>query len=137
MTPAPERCAILKKRTPRHAKMSLDYVRRTRQVLKSDVLARDIFVDEIPDLNDSDLNRLIAEAEVTVKCLQEDHDSIEDGDIGRVHVRHKRNVWKAYRQAALIEKRLRGIDANERFFDLVAERIGVNEAKALMTIAKG
>jgi hypothetical protein len=129
--------AILSKRNPRQTTMSLDYVRRNRQILASEVLQRDIFVDELGDLTDGDLNRLVAEAEITVKCLQEDHDALSDGDINRVHVRHKRNVWKTYRQAALIEQRLRGIDNAEKFYSLVAERIGIEEAKALMNAAKG
>jgi hypothetical protein len=117
--------------------MSLDYVRRNRQLLKSEVLARDIFVDELGDLSDYDLNRLIAEAEVTVKCLQEDHDALEANDENRIHVRHKRNVWKTYKQAALIEQRLRGIDTGERFYSLVVERLGIDEARELLAKAKG
>jgi hypothetical protein len=117
--------------------MSLDYVRKNRLLLKSEVLSREVFVDELGDLSDYDLNRLVAEAEVTVKCLQEDHDTLEEGDINRIHVRHKRNVWKTYKQAALIEQRLRGIDANERFYSLVVERIGIDEARALKALAKG
>jgi hypothetical protein len=93
--------------------MSIDYVRRNHQVLTSNVLARDIFVDDLPDLDDSSLDRLIAEAEVTVKCLNEDHDMLPADDEARIHVRHKRNVWKTYRQQALIEKRMRNIDADE------------------------
>jgi hypothetical protein len=117
--------------------MSIDYVRRHRQILSSDVLKRDLFLDDLPDLDDGSLDRLIAETEVTVKCLQEDHDALRPEDEGRVHVRHKRNVWKTYRQAALIEKRMRGVDANERFYELVADRIGKSAAQELMTMAKG
>jgi hypothetical protein len=117
--------------------MSLDYVRRNRQILKSEVLACDIFIDELGDLSDYDLNRLVAEAEVTVKCLQEDHDALSDDDISRIHVRHKRNVWKTYKQAALIEQRVRGIDTAEKFYNLVVGRIGIEEAKELMATARG
>jgi len=117
--------------------MSLDYVRKNRQLLKSEVLSREVFVDELGDLSDYDLNRLVAEAEVTVKCLQEDHDALSDDDISRIHVRHKRNIWKTYKQAALIEQRLRGIDTAEKFYNLVVERIGIEEARALMAAAKG
>jgi len=93
--------------------MSIDYVRRNHLVLSSGVLKRDIFIDEMSDLDDRSLDRLIAEADVTVKCLNEDHDSLQVNDEGRIHVRHKRNIWKAYRQQALTEKRLRDIDADE------------------------
>ena len=137
LTVANFECATLGKRIPRQITMSLDYVRRTRQLLRSDVLGREIFVDELPDLSDGELNRLIAETEVTAKCLQEDHDTLEEGDINRIHVRHKRNVWKTYKQAALIEQRLRKIDAGERFFELVADRIGREQANALMESARG
>jgi hypothetical protein len=95
--------------------MSIDYIRRNHLVLSSDVLKRDIFIDEMSDLDDRSLDRLIAEADVTVKCLNEDHDSLQVNDEGRIHVRHKRNIWKAYRQQALTEKRLRDIDADEVF----------------------
>lgn len=117
--------------------MSLEYVRKHRQILSSDVLGRELFLDDLPDLDDSSLERLIAETEVTVKCLNEDHDMLAPNDEARIHVRHKRNVWKTYRQAAMLEKRLRGVDATERFYELVAERIGVGEAKALMAKARG
>jgi hypothetical protein len=117
--------------------MSLEYVRRNNLVLASEVLARGVFVDELPDLTDSDLNRLIAECEVTTKCLQEDHDSLAESDENRIHVRHKRNIWKTYRQACLIEKQLRGVAAEEKFYILVAERLGSDEAKRLMELARG
>jgi hypothetical protein len=117
--------------------MSLDYIRRTRQILNSEVLAREIFIDEIADLSDSDLNRLIVETEITTKGLQEDQDSLDAEDPNRIHVRHKRGIWKGYKQAALIEKGLRNIDTGERFFQLVSKRIGAKEAEALMAAARG
>ena len=117
--------------------MSTDYVRKHHQILSSDVLKRDLFLDDLAYLDNSSLDRLIAETDITVKCLNEDHSMLAPDDEGRVHVRHKRNVWKTYRQAALIEQRLRGIDANGRFYKLVAERIGAGEAKALMAQARG
>jgi hypothetical protein len=117
--------------------MSLEYVRRNNLVLGSEVLGRGVFVDELPDLSDSDLNRLVAECEVTAKCLQEDHDALPESDENRIHVRHKRNIWKTYRQACLIEKRLRGVAVEEKFYILVAERLGYDEAKRLMELAKG
>ena len=117
--------------------MSIEYVRRHRQPLSSDVLSRELFIDDLPDLTDSELDRLIAETEVIAKGLQEDHDFLAPEDPSRVHVRHKRNVWKTYKQAALIEKKMRGVDATEKFYELVAERIGAGEAKALMAQAKG
>jgi hypothetical protein len=117
--------------------MSIEYVRKHRQTLASDVLQRELFLDDLPELDDGSLDRLIAETEVTVKCLNEDHDMLGADDPGRVHVRHKRNVWKTYRQAAMIEKRMRGVDANERFYELVAERIGKGATEELMALARG
>ena len=93
--------------------MSINYVRKNHLLLTSDVLKRDIFVDDLPDLDDSSLNRLIVECDVTAKDLQEDHDMLPPDDEARVHVRHKRNIFRAYRHAALIEKRLRSVDADE------------------------
>ena len=117
--------------------MSINYIRDRHIILTSDVLERDVFIDELHDLSDDDLSRLIAEADVTVQCLKEDHDQLDTDDEGRVHVRHKRNIWKDYRQAAMIEKKLRGVDTVDRFFDLVANRIGAGEDKALMAQARG
>ena len=111
--------------------MGIEYVLRTKQILTSDVLGRDVFIDEISDLSDHDLNVLAAETEVVAASLKVDHDELPPGDQNRVHIRHKRNIFKAYRQAAQIERKMRGIDAAEKFFDLVAERIGFSEADAL------
>lgn len=111
--------------------MSISYVRKNRQVLASEILGRDIFINELGDLSDQDLARLIAEAEVTTASLKADHDELDPADEGRIHVRHKRNIFKTYHRAALIEQRLRGIDAGDRFFDLVADRLGRDAATEL------
>jgi hypothetical protein len=52
-------------------------------------------------------------------------------------MKHKISMRRAYLQQALIEKRLRGVDRQERFYDLVAKQIGEAEAKALAELAKG
>lgn len=117
--------------------MSIPYVRRKNEPLNSDVLKRQLYIDDVADLDSSSLDRLVAECDVTVKCLQEEHDALDPDDIARVHVRHKRNIYRAYRQAGMIEQRMRGIDANERFYSLVAQQIGNEQAEALMTVAKG
>jgi hypothetical protein len=117
--------------------MSLDYIRRTNQLFHSDVLGKSVFIDELPDLSDSDLDRLIIEAEVTGKFNKEDYDELPDGDSSRIPMKHKITMRRAYLKQALIEKRLRGVDRQERFYDLVVKQIGKPEAKALMELAKG
>jgi hypothetical protein len=117
--------------------MSLDYIRRTNQLFHSDVLNKSIFIDELTDLSDADLNRLIIEAEVSGRYLREDYKELPDNDPQRIPMKHKYSMRRAYRQQAEIENRLRGVDRQERFFDLVAKEIGKAEAKALMEQAKG
>lgn len=117
--------------------MHLDYIRQNNLVFHSDVLNKSVFVDELPDLSDHDLNRLIIEAEVSCRYLKEDYKELPDSDPQRIPIKHKYSVRRAYRQQAEIENRLRGVDRQERFFDLVAKQIGKAEAKALMEQAKG
>jgi hypothetical protein len=117
--------------------MSLAYIRRTSQLFHSDVLDKSVFIDELPDLSDADLDSLIIEAEVSGKFNKEDYDELPEGDPSRIPMRHKISMRRAYLQQALIEKRLRGIDRQERFYDLVAKQIGKSEAEALMELAKG
>jgi hypothetical protein len=117
--------------------MSPDYIRKNNLVFHSDVLSKSIFIDELPDLSDADLSRLIIEAEVSCKYLGEDYRGLPDDDPQRIPIKHKYSVRRAYRQQAEIENRLRGVDRQERFFDLVAKEIGKAEANALMEQAKG
>jgi hypothetical protein len=117
--------------------MSLDYIRRTNQLFHSDTLGKSIFIDELPDLSDNDLDRLIIEAEISGNFLAADYERLPDTDSSRVPLKHKMNMRRAYHQQALIEKHLRGVDRQERFYDLVAKQIGDAEARALMTLAKG
>jgi hypothetical protein len=117
--------------------MNLDYIRKNNLVFHSDVLNKSIFIDELPDLSDADLSRLIIEAEVSCRYLREDYKELSDNDPQRIPIKHKYSVRRAYRQQAEIENKLRGIDRQERFFDLVAKQLGNAEAKALMEQAKG
>jgi hypothetical protein len=117
--------------------MHLDYIRKNNLVFYSDVLNKSVFIDELPDLSDADLSRLIIEAEVSCRYLREDYRDLPDGDTQRIPMKHKYSVRRAYRQQAEIENRVRGVDRQERFFDLVAKKIGKAEANALMEQAKG
>jgi hypothetical protein len=117
--------------------MSLDYIRRTNQLFHSTVLNKSIFIDELPDLSDTDLDRLIIEAEISGKFLKEDYDALSHNDESRVPMKHKIKMRRAYYQQALIEKQLRGVDRQERFYDLVAKQLGNAEVKALLEQAKG
>ena len=117
--------------------MNSDYIRRTNQLFHSDVLNKSVFIDELPDLSDADLSRLIIEAEVSCRYLREDYKELSDSDPQRIPMKHKYSVRRAYRQQAEIENKLRGVDRQERFFDLVSKEIGKAEAKALMEQAKG
>jgi hypothetical protein len=94
--------------------MNLDYFRKRNESLDSTVLRRRVFFDDIHDLDNSSLDRLIAECEVAIQMLQGEHDEADPSEeVHRAHIRHKRNVRKAYRHAALLEKRMRSIDAAE------------------------
>jgi hypothetical protein len=115
--------------------MSLNYIRRTNQLFHSDVLDKSVFIDELPNLSDSDLDSLIIEAEVTGKFNKEDYDELPKEDPSRIPMKHKISMRRAYLQQALIEKRLRGVDRQERFYDLVAKQIGKPETEALMKLA--
>lgn len=118
--------------------MNLDYFKKRNEPFDSTVLSRRVFFDDIPDLDNSSLDRLIAECEVAIKMLQGEHDDADPSEEAhRAHIRHKRNIHKAYLHAALLEKRMRGIDATERFYALVAKQIGAPNAEALMAQAKG
>ena len=116
--------------------MHLDYVRQNKLVFYSDVLNKSVFVDELPDLSDADLSRLIIEAEISCRYLREDYKELSDSDPQRIPMKHKYSVRRAYRQQAEIENKLRGIDRQERFFDLVAKQIGKAEADAMMERAR-
>jgi hypothetical protein len=117
--------------------MSLDYIRRTNQLFYSDVLNKSVFIDELPDLSDYDLDRLIVEAEVSCRYLREDYKELPNEDPNRTSMKHKYSVRRAYRQQAEIEKALRGVDRQEQFYHLVAKQIGKAEAEAIMERAKG
>jgi hypothetical protein len=117
--------------------MHLDYVRQNKLVFYSDVLNKSVFVDELPDLSDADLSRLIIEAEISCRYLREDYKELSDSDPQRIPMKHKYSVRRAYRQQAEIEDKLRGVDRQERFFDLVAKEVGRASADAMMERAKG
>jgi hypothetical protein len=117
--------------------MSLDYIRRTKQLFYSDILNKSVFIDELPDLSDADLDRLTIEAEITCRYLREDYRELPNDDPNRTSMKHKYSVRRAYRQQAEIEKALRGVDRQERFYNLVAKQIGKAEAEALLEQAKG
>jgi hypothetical protein len=117
--------------------MNPDYIRRAKQLFHSEVLNKSVFIDELPDLSDADLSRLIIEAEISCRYLREDYKELSDSDPQRIPMKHKYSVRRAYRQQAEIENKLRGVDRQERFFDEVARQIGKPEAQALMELAKG
>ena len=117
--------------------MSVKYIKETNQLFYSDVLSKSVFIDELSDLSDGDLDRLIIEAEVSCRYLREDYRDLPNDDPNRTSMKHKYGVRRAYRQQAEIEKALRGVDRQERFYHLVAKQIGKTEAEALMEQAKG
>ena len=115
--------------------MSIAFIRKNQLLHRSERLGREVFIDELGELTDTELQQLIVEATVTIAELREDHSDIPDGDVARYHVRHKMGIVKAYRQAALIEQGVREAERNDKVAklrDALIDKLGAAEAVALL-----
>ena len=104
----------------------------------SERLQREVYVDEMGDLSDTELQQLLVEADMQIADLKEDQVALPEGDVARFHVRHKIGIIRAYRQAARIERELRNQEqgnAMQRLRDALIAQLGASETAALFKAA--
>lgn len=114
--------------------MSIGYIKKNNLLHHSDRLGREVFVDELGDLTDSELAQLIIEADHLIADLREDHRDLAEGDTARFHIRHKLTIVRTYRQAARIEAGIRETERNDKLRllrDNLATRLGAGETAAM------
>jgi hypothetical protein len=104
----------------------------------SERLQREVYVDEMGDLTDTELQQLTVEADMQISDLREDHTALPENDVARHHVRHKIGIIRAYRQAARIEQEVRNQERTDKLAILreaLIEKIGASETAALFKAA--
>lgn len=114
--------------------MSIAFVKKKQLTYRSEQLCRDVYIDELHDLNDEELRQLRAELEAQVRYLRDDLEILPDGDTARHHVRHKMGIARGYLAQCDIESSLRGgedLIGLAKLKALLAARIGEAEATQL------
>lgn len=88
--------------------MSIDYVKRKNLTLRSAMLGREVFIDEIADLTPDEITRLVAEANAAIEEGRDEQQDYPDDHPSNYGRRHRMMIWRAYRSQCQIETELRG-----------------------------
>lgn len=87
--------------------MSVAYVQLKKYTLDSAQLGREVFIDEISDLTDDQIARLIAEANATIASIRDEQRDYPQDHHTTPGRRHRMMIWRAYRTQCNIEAELR------------------------------